>query len=175
MTTRKRPWRDFLMASTKRLPGGLASCLLAVACSLPGTVLGQWQLGLGIADEIDGERTEAGSIAWLSPDPDPWEISLGYLGSRHVAGRRVNGSNLWAGVGRRFYLDNWYDLDNLFVVLGLAIAEEDNEVLSDHFQFHTGIGYRFSRRVSVSFRHLSNASISGRNRGDSFLQLEFGF
>ena len=161
MTAHKTPGDYFLIIA------------VALTCLSPVTALGQWQLGLGVTDEIDGKRTGAATLTWLSPHPDPWEISVGILGQRHKGSRLVNEDSLWAGVNRRFYFDYW-QLDNWFATLGLAVAEEDNEVLSDHLQFHTGVGYRFGEHLSVSVRHLSNASISGRNRGDTFLVLQFG-
>ena len=66
------------------------------------------------------------------------------------------------------------DTATQFAQGGIAYADVDNDVLSNHFQFQTGIGYDFGR-VSISLRHLSNANTGGRNRGENLLLLDYAF
>jgi hypothetical protein len=74
----------------------------------------------------------------------------------------------WISASKRLTWNKW------FVQSGIAYADVDNEVLSNHFQFQTGLGYDFGR-FALSLRHLSNANTGGRNRGETFLLLDYGF
>lgn len=140
--------------------------LLLLSASSPAAA-GELEIGVGRALEIDGETTGVATAAWLTSQRHPWEFLVGYLGERGDGARTVE-DNAWVAVSRRLTWRRFY------LSLGAALAVEDNEVLSDHFQFQTGGGYRFGD-VSVSVRHLSNAGISGRNRGETFLLLHYAF
>ena len=74
----------------------------------------------------------------------------------------------FAAVSKRF---TWH---GFFVQGGVAMTNSDTEVLSEHWQFQTGIGYRY-KRFTASIRHLSNANTGGRNRGENYLFLSYGF
>ena len=81
---------------------------------------------------------------------------------------RGSAGSRFTAIRSRFTWNGW------FAQGGIAWADVDNEVLSRHFQFQTGVGYDFGR-VSISLRHLSNANTGGRNRGETFLLLDYGF
>jgi hypothetical protein len=126
-----------------------------------------WHLGLGLADEIDGKHTGLATLSWLSDQRHPWEISGGYFAvRRNHAGPDVPDA-VFMALSKRISGRHW------FLSSGVAHVDEDNEVLSGHFQFLTGVGYA-RERWTVSLRHLSNASTNGRNRGETFLLLQFG-
>jgi hypothetical protein len=146
--------------------------LSAVAVLLAGILasplaLAGWQVGLGPADEIDGEGSVIATVAWLTEAEHPWEFIVGYIDSRSAPAIRTPGT-AWISASKRFTWKGW------FAQSGIAWADADNEVLSNHFQFQTGIGYDFGR-VALSLRHLSNANTGGRNRGETFLLLDYGF
>jgi hypothetical protein len=124
-------------------------------------------VGAGLVDEIDGEGSAMATVAWLTQDEHPWEFIAGYIASRDEPSIRTPGT-FWISASKRFTWRGW------FAQGGIAWADVDNEVLSKHFQFQTGAGYDFGR-VSLSLRHLSNANTGGRNRGETFLLLDYGF
>ena len=57
---------------------------------------------------------------------------------------------------------------------GITATNSDTDVLSRHFEFQTGIGYRY-RHLTLSLRHLSNANTGGRNRGENLLLAQYAF
>ena len=126
-----------------------------------------WQVGAGPVDEIDGEGSWLGTVAWLTPGEHPWEFIAGYIDGRDAPAIRTPGV-AWISASKRFTWNGW------FAQGGIAYADVDNEVLSNHFQFQTGVGYDFGR-LSLSLRHLSNANTGGRNRGETFLLLDYAF
>ena len=142
-----------------------ASLFAAVlAC---GPVQAGVQVGAGLVDEIEGENTVLATVAWLTEDAHPWEFIAGYFDARSVPAIRTP-STFWISASKRFTWKGW------FAQGGIAWADADNEVLSQHWQFQTGAGYDFGR-WSLSLRHLSNADTGGRNRGETFLLLDYAF
>jgi hypothetical protein len=141
---------------------------LAVACialvASPRAFAG-WHVGAGLVDEIEGDGTGMATVAWVTDAEHPFEFIAGYIVERDGAQLRTP-NTFWISASKRFTWRHW------FVQSGIAWADVDNEVLSKHFQFQTGIGYDFGR-LSLSLRHLSNANTGGRNRGETFLLLDF--
>ncbi len=124
-------------------------------------------LGLGKVDEVDGVGSSAATLSWETEARHPWEFMVGTIKARHdpvLSTPRV----YFASVSRRFTWKGW------FVQGGIAATNSDTEVLSRHFQFQTGIGYRY-RDFTLSLRHLSNANTGGGNRGENLLMLQYGF
>lgn len=145
----------------------------ALLAALLATVLGAnpvqagVHVGAGLVDEIEGEGSLLATVAWLTDDTHPWEFIAGYLDARNEPAIHTPGT-FWISASKRFTWKGW------FAQGGIAWADADNEVLSEHWQFQTGAGYDFGR-VSLSLRHLSNANTGGRNRGETFLLLDYGF
>ena len=125
-----------------------------------------WHVGVGPVDEIDGEGSWLATVAFLTGHEHPYEFIAGYIAERDE--NIVTPDVFWISASKRFTWKGW------FAQGGIAYADADNEVLSNHFQFQTGVGYDFGR-VSVSLRHLSNANTGGRNRGETFVLVDFGF
>lgn len=121
----------------------------------------QWRLGAGVADAIDGRASPVLVLA-LRPTPR-WEAMAGYIGRRPGVP-----DTTFLAASRRLQRGRW------FASAGLAWVSEDNAVLSGHVQAMTGIGLELGRGA-VSLRHLSNGGTRGRNRGETFLLLEFGW
>ena len=138
---------------------------LALACAAPADA--SVHVGAGLVDEIDGEGSVMATVAWLTESRHPWEFIVGYIDGRDVAVIHTPGT-AWISASKRYTWNHW------FAQGGIAWADADNEVLSQHWQFQTGAGYDFGR-VSLSLRHLSNANTGGRNRGETFLLLDYGF
>ena len=154
------------------------SCPLGVRMKLPGLMVAAlalawgasaqaaWHVGAGPVDEIDGEGSWLATVAWLTPHEHPYEFIAGYIDGRD---ENIHTPDvLFLSASKRFTWNGW------FAQGGIAYAGVDNEVLSNHFQFQTGIGYDFGR-ASLSLRHLSNANTGGRNRGETFLLFDYGF
>ncbi len=155
--------------SMSPLRATLAAVLLSASLLPSGSAAAaEWEIGAGIAKDIDGEATGVATLAWLSEQRHPWEVMLGYIDNRHQNGAVSVEDSFWIAVSKRLTWRGFYGS------FGLALAQEDNEVLSDHLQFQSALGYRFGD-ASVSLRHLSNGSISGRNRGETFLLLHYAF
>lgn len=142
--------------------------LLALLLATPAApAWAGWHLGLGMADEIDGKHTGLATVSWLSEQRHPWEIMGGYFAARRNHADPDVPDAIFVALSKRISGKHW------FVSSGVAHVDEDNEVLSGHFQFLTGLGYA-RERWTVSLRHLSNASTNGRNRGETFLLLQVG-
>lgn len=124
-------------------------------------------VGLGPVDEIDGKGSKMLAVSWENEARHPWEVMAGVIDERDstiVSTPRV----YFASISKRFTWKGW------FAQGGIAATNSDTEVLSRHWQFMTGIGYRHDR-FTVSLRHLSNANTGGRNRGENFLLFQYGF
>ncbi|HET9049183.1 MAG TPA: acyloxyacyl hydrolase [Chiayiivirga sp.] len=120
-----------------------------------------------MVDEIDGVGSTAATLSWETDQVHPWEIMGGVLRARHD--RRLRTPRvLFASVSKRFTYRGW------FVQSGIAATSSNTEALSGHWQFMTGIGYRY-QRFTVSLRHMSNANTTGRNRGENVLLFQYGF
>lgn len=124
------------------------------------------RLGVGLADEVDGKPVGMATLGWLSSHAQPWELLAGYIAKREGSHRGGVPDAIFVALGRRLQGEHW------FASAGIAHVDEDNEVLSGHFQVITGVGYA-GNDWSLSLRHLSNASTAGRNRGETFLLVEF--
>lgn len=146
----------------------LLALLAGTALLAPRPAAAGVELGLGPVDEIDGESAWIATASWLTGQRHPWEYMLGVIGSRDMTESGPTDEVLFVSVSKRLTWRGW------FAQGGVAWADSDNEVLSKHFQFQTGIGYDFGR-VSVSLRHLSNANTGGRNRGETWALLQYGF
>jgi hypothetical protein len=145
---------------------GIAAGIVAAASLFAASAQAGIHVGAGPVDEIDGEGSWLATVAWLTEDEHPWEFIAGHIAERD--GDIVTPDVFWISASKRFTWKRW------FAQGGIAYADVDNEVLSNHFQFQTGVGYDFGR-VSLSLRHLSNANTGGRNRGETFLLLDYGF
>jgi hypothetical protein len=146
----------------------LSLLVLAIVLSLAAPLArAGWHVGLGAVDEIDGEGSWMATLAWLTESEHPWEFIAGHLDGRNTAAIRTP-DVIFVSVSKRLTWKRW------FTQSGIAYANVDNEVLSKHFQFQTALGYD-GGRWTLSLRHLSNANTGGRNRGETFLLLDFGF
>lgn len=123
--------------------------------------------GVAMADEVEGVGSHALTLSWETPARHPWEFMLGSIAARDEAAMRTP-RVYFASVSKRFTWRGW------FAQGGIAATNTDTEVLSHHWQFQTGIGYRY-QRFTFSLRHLSNANTGGRNRGENLLLVQYGF
>lgn len=141
---------------------------MALGLGLSLSARAEFELGAGFATKIDDERTGAATFAYLTEERHPWEFLVGYFDQRRRNGAVAVEDTFWGGVSKRF---TWH---GLYASFGVAYAQEDNEVLSNHLQFQSAAGYRLDR-FSVSIRHLSNGNTGGRNRGETFLLFHAAF
>lgn len=146
-----------------RLIFALVVCfLLDLSCARAAVFV-----GLGSVDEIDGVDSASATVSWETGQTHPWEILGGIIRARHNEHLRTP-RVLFASLSKRF---TW---KGLFVQGGIATTTSDTEVLSGHWQFATGFGYRHDR-FTISVRHLSNADTTGRNRGENLFLLQYEF
>jgi hypothetical protein len=144
-----------------------AAWVLAAICAWTVPAQAGVQVGVGPVDEIDGQESWLATVAWLTDAEHPWEFIVGYIRERDTIQLRTP-DVFWISASKRLTWRKW------FTQSGIAYANVDNDVLSKHFQFQTTLGYDFGR-VSVSLRHLSNANTGGRNRGETFLLVDYAF
>ena len=138
-----------------------------LALSLSQTSFAGVHAGAALMDEVRGERSSALSISWETEQANPWEFMGGVIRARH--GHRLITPQVWfASASKRFVFGRW------FAQGGIAATSSDTEVLSGHWQFMTGFGYRRDR-FTVSLRHMSNAGTTGRNIGENLLLVQVGF
>ncbi len=126
-----------------------------------------FHVGLGPVDEIDGQHTSMVGLSWETEQTHPWEVIVGRIDGRNPD-PTATPDVYFAAVSKRF---TWR---GFFAQGGMAMTNSDTEVLSKHWQFQTGIGYRY-KHFTASIRHLSNANTGGRNRGENYLYLSYGF
>ncbi|MCX7557492.1 acyloxyacyl hydrolase [Xanthomonadaceae bacterium JHOS43] len=144
----------------------LVSILLLVLLNAPLAVA-DVHVGLGPVDEVEGVGSKTFTLSWETDATHPWEFMLGGIDARDDTAMRT--PRVWfASVSKRFTWNGW------FAQGGIAATNSDTDVLSEHWQFMTGLGYRY-QRFTVSLRHLSNANTGGRNRGENLLLLQYGF
>jgi len=150
-----RRWRGVLAAVLALAP--------PVCCAGDG-----FGLGLGVTHAIDGERTPVLTVSWLGAAKHPWELSAGYLGERERLVDEPAPVTVFVALSKRLTWRRW------FVSGGIALIDQESEVLSGHGQFYTGAGYE-AGRWGLSVRHLSNGDTGGRNRGETFALFEYRF
>ncbi len=147
----------------KRLFSLLPVALLLIA----GNAFAGVHVGVAKVDEIEGVGSEALTLSWETQARHPWEFMVGGIAARNNS--VLDTPRVYFGsVSKRFTWKGW------FAQGGIAATNSDTEVLSRHWQFQTGIGYRY-QRLTLSLRHLSNANTGGRNRGENLLLLQYGF
>lgn len=140
--------------------------LLALMSATPA--LARTEAGLGFFDEVEGERSFGGVLSFLTDGPHPWEVAVGYIVERPDI--ESDEDVLWVAGSRRVMFGRWFGSAGV----ALATADDDNEILSGTFQFYTGLGWQ-GEKWTFSLRHLSNAGIDGRNRGETFLVVAYAF
>ncbi len=145
----------------------LAIALLLLTLFRSSSVVAGVHAGLAWVNEIDGVPSVAMTLSWETEDTHPWEVMGGVIRSRHDPHLRTP-RVFFASASKRFTWKGW------FVQGGIAATSSDTDVLSAHWQFATGAGYR-QERFTVSLRHLSNASTSGDNRGETLMLFQYGF
>lgn len=144
--------------------------VLAVSLILAGPAHAGWELGVGGTQKIDGEETWLATVSYVTPQQRfPWELMAGYINSRGAIDSGAVPDQYFVGISKRYNF-----VDNFYASFGVAFNDRDTDVLSGHVQFQSALGWHY-RRVGLSIRHLSNASIEGRNRGETFVLLQVGF
>jgi hypothetical protein len=140
-----------------------AGAVLSLAFA-PAPARAGFELGVGQADEIEGEYSWLATFLWLSDDVHPWELGIGHIASRDGTALGDTPTVTFVTAAKRY---RWR---GFFLSTGIALtdADTDNDVLSGTFQFMNGIGWG-NEYWSVSVRHLSNASTGGFNHGETYL------
>jgi hypothetical protein len=144
-----------------------AAALLALVAA-PAFAAGHVEAALGAATDIDGDGTQVATLAWVGGARHPWEFSLGHFLARNDLPDGYAPATTYVAAARRL---TWH---SFYAGGGIAAADADNEILSGTLQFLTMAGWQ-GEHVGVSLRHLSNADLEGRNRGETFLLLSWRF
>ena len=126
------------------------------------------EAGFGFFDEVEGEHSWGGVLSFLTDEPHPWEVAVGYIAERPDFA--FDEDVFWIAGSRRVVFRRWFASAGV----ALATADDDNEILSGTFQFYTGVGWQ-GDQWTFSLRHLSNAGIDGRNRGETFFVVTYAF
>ena len=144
--------------------------LAALLACTPCAASAGTELAFGVAEDIDEEETGIATLAYVTAAEHPWELLVGHIEARDDENPQLSPTATFVAASKRLTWRGWYGS------LGLALADtsKDNEVLSGPIQFLSAAGYA-GKRWSLSLRHLSNASIEGRNRGETFLMLAIHF
>ena len=107
-----------------------------------------------------GAARTAIAIARVTESKNPAELMLGLIPRRDDLSSSKD--TVFLSFGKRLTFGSW------FFGSGVAAAKGDDEVLSGTFQFLTGVSYQ-RERWTLGLRHLSNAGLTGRNRGETVL------
>lgn len=143
------------------------TALLLFTLFSPSSGVAGVHAGVAWVNEIDGVPSAAMTLSWETEQTHPWEFLGGVIRTRHD--RNLHTPRvLFATASKRFSWNRW------FVQGGIAATSSNTDVLSAHWQFATGAGYR-QGHFTVSLRHLSNASTGGRNRGETLMLFQYGF
>jgi hypothetical protein len=95
------------------------------------------EIGIGYVDEIEGEASIIGVLAWLTDERHPWEFGLGHIAERD-GDELADGSRFdtpaatFVSASKRFTFGAGRDEP-----AGVALVDVDNDVLSGHGQFLT--------------------------------------
>lgn len=144
------------------------ACVLLLAFGAMPEARAGGEIGVGITDEVSGSSTEAAMLSWVGEQRMPWELSIGHIAERDDTVEAPSPTTTFIAVGRRLTWRNW------FLSSGIALVDADNEILSGYGQFITGLGWR-GKHLTVNVRHISNASTTGRNRGETFLLVGYAW
>lgn len=153
------PFAAALAATCLALPGDAAAA--DAAADMP------WRASLG------GSYSTVGDVAPFLALHKPFarwrdfriEAAAGLIGKHQDALPEDREHIGWValGLGREF--GRW-DLS-----FSLAASYPKTSALSSVGQFLSQLGYRFGERHTLRLGHLSNGSLHGRNRGETFLAL----
>ena len=151
---------------------GVTPWLVALCAGLAGqrSDAAGFGIGLGIDKPILSRSVAVVVVDYVSADPRfPWDIEGGRFGRHgHAGDFDAAPATYFASVQRRI---QW---EHLFVAGGIAWDSANNDILSGHWQFATGIGARFNR-WTFSLRHLSNGGVTGHNHGETYALVELAF
>lgn len=152
--------RTFRKCPGKEASLCLALVLAALAPSAHSEVL-RIGVGLGVAGDIDSTNAGTFGMSVSSGHGRKWEGAVIRFGGR---------SSIHSSHGSRWVLTGArrFQRGRMFFVLGAGLNERDDDVLSGHLQWLTGVGVA-THDVDISIRHLSNAGLVGRNRGETWL------
>ncbi len=135
-----------------------------------------WEIGAGYADELDGEGTGSllvshlRDVEWLERFKMRMETSVGWIGSRSdLADPRADEDVLFVSMGVRRHWTR-----HIYTGSALVLVSHQSEALSSFWQFKSAIGWQ-NERINIGLWHLSNASITGRNRGETVLSFSLRF
>jgi len=130
-----------------------------------------WEASAGYADELDDEASWTTHVTWLSEHRYPWGVTAGFIAEREDLQPQPSPDTFYVSFARRYVHRSGF-----FFAGGIALANTngDDEVLSGPLQFVNGIGWQ-GTRIVVAFRHISNGSTRGRNRGENLLTVGWRF
>jgi len=143
--------------------------------AMPALAQGPFEIGGGISFTRDNESTAAVGIAWL---PYWREFHGGALrwdvGAMHVRGRnhsRYNNADHVSLLHAGLRYERRNGLTGGFAV---GVQHGKTDALSGDPQFISSIGWRWDR-VTLLFRHISNARLHGPNEGENIFQAAWRF
>lgn len=145
--------------------------LALLAAFAPTPAYAAYEIAGGYVDTIDSEATWTGHITWLSEHRHPWEISGGYIAARDDVSPEISPDTFYLSAAKRFLHSS-----GLFFSSGVVLTNtsSDDDVLSGPLQFVNGIGWQ-GEHVVISLRHMSNANLTGKNRGENLLVVGWRF
>lgn len=145
--------------------------LVLTVLMIPGRASAKYEWSAGYADRIDSKAAYTTHLTWLSSQRHPWEVTGGFITGRDSSSREISPDTLYVSLARRYvHSSGWYFAGGI----ALTSTDGNDEVLSGPFQFVNGIGWQ-GERIVVTFRHMSNGSTRGRNRGENLLTVGWRF
>lgn len=136
-----------------------------------------YEASVGYVEELDDETTWTAHVTWLSDHRHPWEVTGGYIAGRDEVppevsvNPEVSPDTFYVSLAKRYVHRTGF-----FFAGGIAFTNTsgDDEALSGPIQFVNGIGWQ-GKQIVVAFRHISNGSFRGRNRGENILTVGWRF
>jgi len=134
-----------------------------------------FEIGAGVSFTRDNEDTQTAAVAWLPYWREfhggalRWELGAMYIRGREHS-RYDNAEYVrLAHAGLRYERPN-----GLIGGFGVGVQHGKTDALSGDPQFISSIGWRWNR-VSLMFRHISNARVQRPNDGENIVQVAWRF
>lgn len=125
--------------------------------------------GIGADSPINGDRASVLTLSYVTDQRFPWEFGIGRFSAHNSPTTdQPTPVTYYFGVSRRL---TWR---HLFASGGLVYDTANDRTLSGHYQIQTALGLTYGA-CTLSVRHISNASTTGTNHGETFALFEYGF
>ena len=157
---------------------------LALAVASDAAFAGEVTTGFTVKgfESTSGEHYE---FTWYTEDRD-WRWGVSYTTDQRIEDVRV--CDTLGSLGpicqyRDLYIEDYpsayvqrvFDMNKLYVGIGVAVHPERDPLLSAEASFRTSVGFAFDQHWSVELTHMSNAGLASPNWGQDVLLIRYAW